>query len=153
MSGSNIDQETVIEWHKVAELDELANDRIKTVTAGVKSVCLVHYQGRPVYSVSGDGGFGQYLADFTTAVKYNMNITHVLLNNGELGKISKEQMAGQWAVWQTSLHNPSFAEYAKLCGGKGIRVTDKESLAAALEDAANYAGPSLVEIITDVQLV
>ncbi len=111
------------------------------------------YQGRPVYSVSGDGGFGQYLADFTTAVKYNMNITHVLLNNGELGKISKEQMSGQWAVWQTSLHNPSFAEYAKLCGGKGFRVTDKESLAAALEDAANYAGPSLVEIITDVQLV
>ena len=54
------------------------------------------YRGRKVVSVSGDGGFGQYLADFTTAVKYNMDITHVLLNNSELGKISKEQRAGQW---------------------------------------------------------
>ena len=59
------------------------------------------YRGRKVVSVSGDGGFGQYLADFTTAVKYKMDITHVLLNNSELGKISKEQRAGQWPVWQT----------------------------------------------------
>ena len=111
------------------------------------------YKGRPVFSISGDGGFGQYLADFTTAVKYNMNITHILLNNNELGKISKEQMAGQWQVWQTSLHNPSFAEFAELCGGKGIRVTDKASLNAAIDNAIEFQGPSLVEVMTDVQLV
>ena len=58
---------------------------------------------RPIVSVSGDGGFGQYLAEFTTAVKYKMNITHFLLHNGQLGKISKEQRAGEWEVWQTSL--------------------------------------------------
>ncbi len=67
------------------------------------------FRGRKVVSVSGDGGFGQYLADFTTAVKYNMDITHVLLNNSQLGKISKEQRAGEWPVWQTALHTPSFA--------------------------------------------
>lgn len=111
------------------------------------------YQGRPVFSVSGDGGFGQYLAEFTSAVKYGMNITHVLLNNSELGKISKEQVAGQWQVWQTSLHNPSFAEFAELCGGKGVKVTAKEELEQAIAVAANYDGPSIVEIITDVQLV
>ena len=111
------------------------------------------YRGRPVFSVSGDGGFGQYLADFTTAVKYKMNITHILLNNSELGKISKEQMAGQWQVWQTSLHNPSFAAYAELCGGRGIRVTDKDSLDEAITNAANYDGPSIVEVVTDAQLV
>ena len=53
------------------------------------------YSVRKVVSVSGDGGFGQYLADFTTAVKYNMDITQVLLNNSQLGKISKEQRAGE----------------------------------------------------------
>lgn len=111
------------------------------------------YHGRPVFSVSGDGGFGQYLADFTTAVKYGMNITHVLLNNAELGKISKEQMAGEWQVWQTSLHNPSFAEFAELCGGKGIRVTEAGQLSAALEQAANFEGTALVEVMTDAQLV
>ena len=42
------------------------------------------FHGRPVISISGDGGFGQYMAELTTAVKYDMNITHVLLNNNEL---------------------------------------------------------------------
>ena len=70
--------------------------------------------GRKVVSISGDGGFGQYLADFTTAVKYGMDITHVVLHNGELGKISKEQRDGEWKVWQTSLQNPCFAYYAPI---------------------------------------
>ena len=111
------------------------------------------YRGRKVVSVSGDGGFGQYLADFTTAVKYDMDITHVLLNNSELGKISKEQRAGEWPVWQTALHNPSFSAYAKLCGGHGIRVTKVEQLRPALDEALARKGPALVEIITDVDLI
>ena len=79
------------------------------------------HQGRKVVSISGDGGFGQYMGEFTTAVKYGMNITHILLNNNELGKISKEQRAGHWPVWQTSLQNPDFAEFAVNCGGLGIK--------------------------------
>jgi pyruvate oxidase len=111
------------------------------------------YRGRKVVSVSGDGGFGQYMGDFNTAVKYDMDITHVLLNNSELGKISKEQRAGEWPVWQTSLHNPSFAAYAKLCGAKGIRVTKPEQLKGAFDEALSHPGPALVEIITDVDLI
>jgi pyruvate oxidase len=108
---------------------------------------------RKIISISGDGGFGQYLAEFTTAVKYGMNITHVLLNNSELGKISKEQRAGNWEVWQTSMHNPPFAKYAEICGGMGIRVSKPEHLADALKKALKHDGPALVEIITDVELV
>ena len=111
------------------------------------------YAGRPVIAVSGDGGFGQYLAELTTAVKYNMNITHVLLNNAELGKISKEQRAGEWDVWQTSLHNPDFSKYAQLCGAHGIRVTDKADLDAALAEALAFDGPSMVEVMADATLI
>jgi thiamine pyrophosphate-dependent acetolactate synthase large subunit-like protein len=111
------------------------------------------FRGRKVISISGDGGFGQYPMDFTTAVKYGMDITHVLLNNSELGKISKEQRAGEWPVWETDLHNPSFAAYAELCGGKGIRVTDAGQLEQALREAIAHEGPALVEIITDAELV
>jgi thiamine pyrophosphate-dependent acetolactate synthase large subunit-like protein len=111
------------------------------------------YRGRKVISISGDGGFGQYMGDFNTAVKYDMDITHVLLNNSELGKISKEQRAGEWPVWQTALHNPSFAAYAKLCGGKGTRVTRVEQLQTALTEAIAHQGPALVEIITDGELI
>lgn len=111
------------------------------------------YAGRKVVSVSGDGGFGQYPMDFTTAVKYKMNITHILLNNSELGKISKEQRSGEWPVWETTLHNPSFAAFARLCGGHGERVTDPNDLTRAIQEALDYDGPALVEIITDAELV
>ncbi len=111
------------------------------------------FHGRKVVSVSGDGGFGQYMAELTTAVKYGMNITHVLLNNDELGKISKEQRSGQWPVWQTGLRNPDFSAYADLCGALGIRVERKEALDEALARALAHNGPSLVEVVTDVSLV
>lgn len=42
--------------------------------------------GRKVVSISGDGGLGQYLADFTTAVKYGFPLTHVLLNKRRAGQ-------------------------------------------------------------------
>jgi len=108
---------------------------------------------RQVISISGDGGFGQYMTEFNTAVLYNMNLTHVLLNNNELGKISKEQRDANWPVWQTRLSNPDFAKYAKTCGGFGIKVSRKEDLESALKEAIRYQGPSLVEIITDPELI
>ncbi len=111
------------------------------------------FAGRPVLSISGDGGFGQYMGELTTAVKYGMKITHVLLNNGELGKISKEQRSGNWEVWQTSLHNPDFAAYAELCGALGLRVRHRDELDAALGRALAHDGPSLVEVLTDPELV
>ena len=108
---------------------------------------------RPILAVTGDGGFGQYLGEVTTAVKYGMNITHVLLNNSQLGKISKEQRAAEWDVWQTSLHNPDFAAYAQLCGAHGERVTTRDQLDDAFAAAFAYDGPALVEVITDADLV
>jgi thiamine pyrophosphate-dependent acetolactate synthase large subunit-like protein len=108
---------------------------------------------RPVVSVSGDGGFGQYAMELTTAVKFGMKITHVLLNNGELGKISKEQRAGEWNVWQTGLHNPDFAAFASLCGAAGYRVSSAADLAPALTQALAQPGPALVEIVADPLLV
>ncbi len=107
---------------------------------------------RPILAVSGDGGFGQYMGEFTTAVKYGMNITHILLNNNELGKISLEQQMGQWPVWQTSLVNPDFAEYARLCGGHGVRVTEADKLDQVIAEAIAHEGPALVEIMSDVEL-
>ncbi len=111
------------------------------------------FRGRKVISISGDGGFGQYAMEFTTAVKYGMDITHVLLHNRELGKISKEQRAGEWPVWETSLVNPSFAAFARLCGAHGAKVTKGADVADALAEALAVDGPALVEIMTDAELV
>ena len=108
---------------------------------------------RPIVAVTGDGGFGQYMGEILTAVKYGMNITHVLLNNSQLGKISKEQRAGEWDVWATDLHNPNFASYAELCGALGIRVTDRDDLDEAIARALAHDGPAMVEVVTDAELV
>jgi pyruvate oxidase len=108
---------------------------------------------RPVFAVTGDGGFGQYLAELTTAVRHNMNITHVLINNGQLGKISKEQRAGAWDVWQTQLTNPDFTKYAEICGALGVKVTDRSQLDDAIMRAMEHDGPAMVEVIADPDLV
>jgi pyruvate oxidase len=109
---------------------------------------------RKIIAVTGDGGFGQYLAEFTTAVKYGMSITHVLLNNSELGKISREQVSAIRPVWQTDLVNPDFAAYAESCGGRGFRVDSRDQLLPVLREAmAVSGGPALVEVRSSAQAV
>ena len=108
---------------------------------------------RPIIAVAGDGGFCQYLAEMTTAVKYKMPIKVILLNNNELGKISKEQRAGEFDVWATDLVNPKFAEYATGCGALGILVTKKDQLKSAMKEILDHNGPALLEIKTDAELI
>ena len=108
---------------------------------------------RPIIAVAGDGGFCQYLAEITTAVKYNMPIKTILINNSELGKISKEQRAGGWDKWATDLVNPDFSEYANSCGALGIKVVSKKDLDKAMKQLFAYDGPALLEITTDVNLI
>ncbi|RNL79006.1 thiamine pyrophosphate-binding protein [Nocardioides marmorisolisilvae] len=108
---------------------------------------------RPVVAVTGDGGFGQYAMELTTAVKYGIGIKHVLLNNNALGKISKEQVAGDFPVWQTSLHNPDWAAYAELCGATGIKVTRREDLDDAFRRLFATDGPALLVVEQDAALL
>ena len=108
---------------------------------------------RPVLAVAGDGGLCQYLAEFTTLVKYQMPIKVVVINNNELGKITKEQRAGGWDKWATDLVNPDFAEYAVSCGGLGIKVKAKEELETAFTQLFDHQGPALLEVQADVKLI
>lgn len=108
---------------------------------------------RQIVGISGDAGFGQYAMELTTAVRYGMNITHVVMNNSELGKISKEQRAAELDVWQTSLTNPSFGQFAQLCGAWGATVARVDQLDGALDAALAHDGPALVEVMTDALLV
>ncbi len=108
---------------------------------------------RPVVAVTGDGGFGQYAAELTTAVKYGIPVKHVLLDNHALGKIAKEQVAGDFAVWHTSLHNPDWSAYAELCGATGIKVTSRHELPDAMARLFAAEGPALLHIEQDAALL
>ena len=82
-----------------------------------------------------------------------MPIKVIVINNNELGKISKEQRAGGWDKWATDLVNPNFAEFATSCGGLGIKVTRKEELEAAFIQLFEHKGPALLEVAADVKLI
>jgi thiamine pyrophosphate-dependent acetolactate synthase large subunit-like protein/nitrite reductase/ring-hydroxylating ferredoxin subunit len=108
---------------------------------------------RRIVAVCGDGGFGQYAMELTTAVRHRLPITVVLLDNGQLGKISKEQRAAEWDVWQTTLHNPDFAAFARLCGAHGAGVGTRDELPGALAAGLQAEGPALVCVRADPDLL
>ena len=108
---------------------------------------------RPVVAVTGDGGFGQYAMELTTAVHHGIPVKHVLLNNNSLGKISKEQLAADYPVWHTSLTNPDWAAYAELCGARGLKVTHRDQLDAAMAVLFTTDGPALLCVEQDAELL
>mgnify|MGYP005849257095 CR=1 FL=1 len=75
------------------------------------------------------------------------------LNNSALVKISKGQRADHPEVWQTTLHNPDFAEYTQNCGAMGIRVDKRDELIKAPETLFSRDEPGRAEINSDVDLI
>jgi len=108
---------------------------------------------RPIVAVAGDGGICQYLSEITTLVKYDMPVKVIVLNNAELGKISKEQKAGNFEVWQTSLVNPDFAAFARSCGAWGKKIENRDELENAMKELMEQPKAGLLEVITDVTLI
>lgn len=104
--------------------------------------------GRPIVAVVGDGGLGQYLCEWTTVAKYSMNIKCVVYNNSELGKISAEQKLAHMSVWETDLHNPPFAEFARLCSTTGILADNPDTLDSKVEEFFRADGPAILEVKT-----
>jgi thiamine pyrophosphate-dependent acetolactate synthase large subunit-like protein len=82
-----------------------------------------------------------------------MPVKHILINNSELGKISKEQRTSELEVWKTDIHNPDFARFASNCGALGIRVEKREELETAMQKIKNHDGPALLDIVCDVNLI
>lgn len=103
---------------------------------------------RQVVCLTGDGGFTQVMGDFLTAVKNNLDLSVVLLNNRELAMITVEQRAEGYLPFGTELTNPDFAAYARNCGGEGWKVKRPDQLERALKEALESPKPALVDIDT-----
>lgn len=107
------------------------------------------YPEKQVFCITGDGGFSQAMSDFVTAVKYDLPIVVVLLNNHQLGMIQVEQLMEHYPNFGTDLLNPDFAAYAEICGGAGIRVEAPADLGPAIVRAMDMARPVILDIDTD----
>lgn len=103
----------------------------------------------PIIAVAGDGGFGQYMAELTTLVKYEIPVKLIILNNHQLAKISKEQREGSFDVWKTTLSNPNFSEFAQSCGMAGMRAESPLELEEKMKELFRTEGPALLEVIAD----
>jgi pyruvate oxidase len=107
------------------------------------------YPERQVFCITGDGGFSQSMADFVTAVKYDLPLVVVILNNRQLGMIQVEQLTEHYPNFGTDLLNPDFAVFGEACGGAGIKVARPDELEGAIERAMALAMPVIVDIDTD----
>lgn len=109
----------------------------------------IAYPGKQVVCITGDGGFSMVMGDFLTAVKYALPVKVILFNNKQLGMIMQEQKVENYPNWQTDLYNCDFAEYARNCGGLGIKVVDPKDLDSSIENALSSDTPVIVDIDTD----
>ncbi|MDZ7768799.1 MAG: thiamine pyrophosphate-dependent enzyme [Woeseiaceae bacterium] len=90
------------------------------------------YPQRRVVAIVGDGAFSMLVGDLVTAVRYELPVVIVVLNNAKLGFITLEQEAKGLPDWGTDISNPDFTALAEACGALGISVTDPSELSAAL---------------------
>jgi pyruvate dehydrogenase (quinone) len=106
------------------------------------------HPGRQVVSMSGDGGFTMMMGDFVSLVQLRLPVKIIVLNNGTLGFVEMEMKAGGFLDTDVALENPNFAAMAEAVGVKGIRIQDPKQLKAGLEEAFEYDGPVLVDIVS-----
>ena len=101
--------------------------------------------------VTGDGSFGMNLNELVTAVKYNVPLVILIMNNNVLG------MVRQWQTLffdkhysNTVLDRPTdFVKLAEAFGAKGQRAESLEELESALNTAFSTEGPFVIDCAVD----
>ncbi|MBQ6819874.1 MAG: biosynthetic-type acetolactate synthase large subunit [Clostridium sp.] len=104
---------------------------------------------KQVINIAGDGSFGMNCNELATAVKNNLPLVVIIVNNNALGMVRQWQnffYEGRYS--QTTLNRGTdFAKLADAFGGKGLRVTTKEELVPVLKEAFEYKGPVVIDYV------
>src|SRR5690242_19900220 len=110
----------------------------------------IAYPDRQCVAFVGDGGFSMLMAEFVTAVKYQLPIKVVIVKNNTLGQIKWEQMVflgnPEYAV---DLAPIDFAAFARACGGTGFTIEDPRTCGTVLDEALAAPGPVIVQALVD----
>ena len=98
----------------------------------------------------GDGGFSMLMADFATAVKYQLPIKVVVVKNDTLGQIKWEQMVflGN-PEYGVDLQPIDFAGIAQACGGIGFTAEDPSDCGRIVEEFLATPGPAVLQAVVD----
>jgi pyruvate dehydrogenase (quinone) len=110
----------------------------------------VAYPERQCVGFVGDGGFSMLMAEFATAVKYQLPIKIIVVKNNTLGQIKWEQMVflGN-PEYGCDLQPIDFAAFARACGGTGFTIEETTTCGRILDQALGTAGPVLVQAVVD----
>jgi acetolactate synthase-1/2/3 large subunit len=109
---------------------------------------------REVVCFAGDGCFMMHGQEFATAVRYNLPIITLVINNGIYGTIRMHQERDYpGRVSGTGLTNPDFAAYARAFGGHGETVERTSDFAGAYLRARASGKPAIIEVKLDPEAI
>ncbi|MBQ4820536.1 thiamine pyrophosphate-dependent enzyme [Aquimarina sp. MMG016] len=115
----------------------------------------LQFPNREVWGLIGDGAFNMSLQDFSTAVNNNLPIKIIVFNNSQLGfvKIEMEEAGLAPNFDALKVDNFNFAEYAKLCGGDGVKVEHAKDIMSAIQEAKRSTKPFIIDaVVTNAEL-
>jgi len=104
-----------------------------------------------VVCFDGDGSFLMTVQGLSVAVRENLDITYVVLNNEAVGMVRQWQdgfyegrrMASEYP-WI-----PQFDKLAEAFGARGFRLEDHDDVEETIQAARDYDGPSVIDAIID----
>jgi 2-hydroxyacyl-CoA lyase 1 len=112
------------------------------------AACVAH-PDRPVVHLSGDSAIGFSGMEMETLVRYNFPVKIVVLNNGGIGpgmpEIPENPMFNMMP--NALIYGARYDRVMEAFGGKGFLVEDPKDLRGALDEATNFRGPALVNVV------
>lgn len=104
-----------------------------------------------VINIAGDGCFRMNMNELATASRYQIPVVEIVFNNHVLGMVHQWQELFYDRRYSATILNDrvDFVKVAEALGCKGIRVTEKEKFAPALQEAFACRGPVLLDCQLD----
>jgi len=103
-----------------------------------------------VWAIVGDGGFQMTLQELATAVEERLPVKIALINNGHLGMVRQwQEMYFDNHLKAVPVPGPDYIKLAEAYGVGAARVSEREDVLAALQQARAYDGPFLIEFVVD----
>ncbi len=104
---------------------------------------------REIWVVVGDGCIQMTIQEMQVLSQENLNIKIALINNNFLGMVRQwQEMFFEHNYSQVNLHNPDFVALTQAFGIKAEKVTEKNTVQAAVTNARRHNGPYLIEFQT-----
>lgn len=109
------------------------------------------FPGRPVVLITGEGSFQMNMQEMSTAMAHGLALKVVILNNGLLGMVRQlQEIFWGRRYSQVELQAmPDFVKLAEAYGAAGVRVTRKEDVRPALEEALGNGKLTLMDFVVD----